>query len=367
MGHTHTACRNTVIQHKWQTHTHSQTLKTGHRGGTQLYTPTHTIHTCSDTSILCGFTRKRAVFGMSHSIQCLFPLSVVKQQPSEAKTIATASAALTMGSRPHDITSGATHGQAEANGHRHETMNTHTPTNWVSAHNFRLTLPLKLSETPWRRLMTVFIFTFQNSILFFVFFVYNCMLFRRHRGFVWQRLWVFTIDDTLDKPIRGPGFNLGEPTEAHEKAVGKKMILRGVLPGLGQCPLFFFSCFFVRPFTYTYYIHAQPQYCLTHFFPVVCDKVLAYYKMIFLQKVFTFFCYWLLIYFIVLFIWVAFLLSKVTNTQWHYCGTQWHSNVLRNCLVLASQIWIIFGCLGHLWLSTQYVWVLGGWTKNILR
>lgn len=46
---------------------------------------------------------------MSHSVQCFFfPPSVMKQQPSEARAMATASAALTMRSQPQDITLGAT-------------------------------------------------------------------------------------------------------------------------------------------------------------------------------------------------------------------------------------------------------------------
>lgn len=51
---------------------------------------------CPNAVILYGFTRKNAVLRMSHSVQCFFLLSsVVRQQPLEARAMATASAAPT--------------------------------------------------------------------------------------------------------------------------------------------------------------------------------------------------------------------------------------------------------------------------------
>lgn len=81
-----------------QAHTHTQI---------QMRILTHArAHMLSDCM---AFTRKNAVLGMSHCVHCVFspPPSVVRQQPLEARTMATASAAPTMRSRSHDITTGA--------------------------------------------------------------------------------------------------------------------------------------------------------------------------------------------------------------------------------------------------------------------
>lgn len=73
--------------------------------------------THSQTVVMCGLTTKnRAVLRKSQSMQCniYFPHYAVIQQPSEMKTIATASVALTMGSLSHfDISLKATHGQTD--------------------------------------------------------------------------------------------------------------------------------------------------------------------------------------------------------------------------------------------------------------
>lgn len=90
---------NTLTHTHTHAHAHWQSifLKNWHIWFITTYRHMH-------TTILCSFTKNVAVFRMSHSIQRAFPSPCVKQQPSEAKTMATASAALSMGSRPHDIT-----------------------------------------------------------------------------------------------------------------------------------------------------------------------------------------------------------------------------------------------------------------------
>ncbi len=151
-------------------HTHSQTLKTGHRGDSQLYTPTHT-YTHTQTLSYCVALGRGLFSGWVTLYSVYFPPSVVKQQPSEAKTMATASAALTMGSRPHDISLGATHRQTDTNRHDTHTHKHHGNCNFV--HNYGLTSPLNLSETPLTWLVSVLIFMWQNPILY-VDFVSTC-------------------------------------------------------------------------------------------------------------------------------------------------------------------------------------------------
>lgn len=117
--HRHTVCRNSFNT------IDKYTLKLG-TDEVHNYIHPHTEYTHTQTLSYCVALPGRELFlGWVTLYSVYFPPSVVKQQPSEAKTMATASAALTMGSWPHDITLGATHGQTDTNTHRHETMNTH--------------------------------------------------------------------------------------------------------------------------------------------------------------------------------------------------------------------------------------------------
>lgn len=95
-GHTKTLAEE--MSTEVHMHTHTQT---------QMRILTHArAHMLSDCM---AFPRKNAVLGMSHCVRCVFspPPSVVRQQSLEARTMATASAAPTMRSRSHDITTGA--------------------------------------------------------------------------------------------------------------------------------------------------------------------------------------------------------------------------------------------------------------------
>lgn len=92
----HTCCMQRVIHRHTNTQSNFKKLGTVEKCG-YIHPHTNALH---------GFTRKKKeVFsGWVTLYSVHFPLCAVKQQSSEAKTMATASAALTMGSRSHDIT-----------------------------------------------------------------------------------------------------------------------------------------------------------------------------------------------------------------------------------------------------------------------